>query len=162
MSEIKMSPEALIRALERMAVETGALNCLGCGHEHGCSIHGCAVLKAAAETIRAAVGDLKYTAFCEICDHCHRGQDEDPCGSCYRGERFVWRGASWRMGLGDWIPVEERMPDSPKNVLVSGGNYVDMASWQGAFMRFDPETGIGTECPGIRYWMPIPEPPEEE
>lgn len=63
MSEIKMSPEALIRALERMAGETGSLNCLGCGHEHSCSTHGCAVLKAAADMIRAAVGDLKYIAF---------------------------------------------------------------------------------------------------
>lgn len=53
MDEIKMSPEALIRALRRMASETGSLNCLGCGHEHSCSTHGCTVLKAAAETIRA-------------------------------------------------------------------------------------------------------------
>ena len=39
----------LINALRRMAPETGCLPCLGCGHEHGCSVHGCAVLKEAAD-----------------------------------------------------------------------------------------------------------------
>ena len=41
----------LIAALRRMASETGGLPCLGCGHEHGCSIHGCAVLKEAADRL---------------------------------------------------------------------------------------------------------------
>lgn len=119
MSEIKISTEELAGALRRMAMETGSLICLGCGYEHGCSVHGCAVLREAAELLERR----------------------------------------------RWISVEERLPDSPKNVLVSGGNYVDMASWQGeqgAFVRFDPGTLIGMECPGIRYWMPLPEPPEEE
>lgn len=25
--------------------------CLGCGHEHGCSVHGCAILREAQEEI---------------------------------------------------------------------------------------------------------------
>ena len=37
--------------LRDMAVNTGTLNCLGCGFEHNCSVHGCAVLKQAAELI---------------------------------------------------------------------------------------------------------------
>ena len=41
----------LIAALRRMAPETGGLPCLGCGHEHGCSVHGCAVLKEAADRL---------------------------------------------------------------------------------------------------------------
>lgn len=171
MDEIKMSPEELIRALGRMASETGSLNCLGCGHEHSCSTHGCAVLKAAAEMIRAAVGDLKYTAFCEICDHCHRGQDEDPCGSCYRGERFVWRGASGRMGQGDWIPVAERMPEDEQPVLavVSGqpeknilfDHAIELAKFSmadGWILEILPEW----ENPEVSHWIPVPELPEEE
>lgn len=31
--------------------ETGSLVCLGCGHEHNCGIHGCALLREAAERI---------------------------------------------------------------------------------------------------------------
>lgn len=42
-----MDREELLRALRRMAPETGSLHCLGCGHEHSCSVHGCAVVNAA-------------------------------------------------------------------------------------------------------------------
>ena len=53
----------LINALRRMAPETGGLPCLGCGHEHGCSVHGCAVLKEAADRLekryRGARGPCK-------------------------------------------------------------------------------------------------------
>lgn len=41
----------LIDALRRMAVETGSLVCLGCGHEHNCGVHGCAILKEAADRL---------------------------------------------------------------------------------------------------------------
>lgn len=45
----------LARQLRTMAVTTGDLSCLGCGHERGCSIHGCAVLKRAADLLSPAV-----------------------------------------------------------------------------------------------------------
>ena len=95
MNEIKMSPEELIRALGRMASETGSLNCLGCGYEHGCSTHGCAVMKAAAEMIRAAVRDLEKIGDCEVCAYMRPcGVDTLPCLDCKTGESFVWRGVS--------------------------------------------------------------------
>ena len=34
-----------------MAINTGSLACLGCGHEHSCGIHGCAIMRAAADRI---------------------------------------------------------------------------------------------------------------
>ena len=43
-----------IRALKRMKVETGGIICLGCGYEHGCSAHGCAILRNAVEHMEAA------------------------------------------------------------------------------------------------------------
>lgn len=46
-----MKTEDIIQALRRMATETGSLNCLGCGHEHNCSFHGCAVLMEAANRL---------------------------------------------------------------------------------------------------------------
>lgn len=46
-----MTINELIKALQRLKVETGSLACLECGHEHNCGIHGCAI-------IRAAVGHL--------------------------------------------------------------------------------------------------------
>lgn len=42
-----MSQDDLLKALRRMAPETGSLNCLGCGHEHSCSTHGCAICREA-------------------------------------------------------------------------------------------------------------------
>ena len=46
-----MQTENIIKALRRMAVNTGTLNCLGCGFEHNCGIHGCRVLREAADKL---------------------------------------------------------------------------------------------------------------
>lgn len=51
-----MSTDELLKALRSMKVETGSLVCLGCGHEHNCSIHGCAILREAESAIRALSG----------------------------------------------------------------------------------------------------------
>lgn len=45
----------LARRMREMAVNTGALNCLGCGYEHSCGVHSCAVLKHAADLLAPAV-----------------------------------------------------------------------------------------------------------
>ena len=57
-----MTTNDLLVALARLRVETGSLACLGCGHEHNCSTHGCAILRAAADLIErltAEVADLR-------------------------------------------------------------------------------------------------------
>lgn len=46
-----MKTEELITALRGLKVETGSLTCLGCGHEHNCGIHGCAIINAAADRL---------------------------------------------------------------------------------------------------------------
>ena len=46
-----VSNQEIAEKLRDMAVNTGTLNRLGCGFEHNCSVHGCAVLKQAAELI---------------------------------------------------------------------------------------------------------------
>lgn len=42
-----MRDEYLLAALRRLKVQTGSLACLGCGREHNCGIHGCAILREA-------------------------------------------------------------------------------------------------------------------
>lgn len=32
-----------------------SLACFGCGHEHGCSVHGCALIKAAIKELNGTV-----------------------------------------------------------------------------------------------------------
>ena len=40
-----MTNEEIVKWLRSNMVETGSLLCLGCGHEHNCGIHGCALLR---------------------------------------------------------------------------------------------------------------------
>lgn len=54
-----MNIKELINSLNRLKVQTGSLACLGCGHEHNCGIHGCAVLREAADKLQAVA------EFCE-------------------------------------------------------------------------------------------------
>lgn len=54
-----MKDADLIQALKRMGVQTGGLMCLGCGHEHNCGVHGCAVIREAAQRLEEL---LKYKA----------------------------------------------------------------------------------------------------
>lgn len=46
-----MQRNELIQALRQLKVQTGSLACLGCGHEHNCSIHGCTIIRAAVEVL---------------------------------------------------------------------------------------------------------------
>jgi hypothetical protein len=41
----------IIKALKRNMVETGSLICIGCGREHNCSTHGCAIMREAADAL---------------------------------------------------------------------------------------------------------------
>lgn len=47
MGKLSMRDEDLLAALRRLKVQTGSLACLGCGREHDCGIHGCAILREA-------------------------------------------------------------------------------------------------------------------
>ena len=57
-----MKDAELIRALKRMSIETGGIICLGCGQEHSCRVHGCAILKEAAKRILKAAGQPEKKA----------------------------------------------------------------------------------------------------
>jgi len=46
-----MRDQELVNELRRLKVETGSLACLGCGYEHSCGIHGCAIIIAAADRL---------------------------------------------------------------------------------------------------------------
>ena len=52
MEGMKMNTSDLIKALKRLKVQTGSLACLGCGHEHNCGAHGCAIICAAVEKLQ--------------------------------------------------------------------------------------------------------------
>lgn len=76
-----MTCKDLAAALHRMKVETGSLACLGCGYEHNCSIHGCTILRE-AEELAASMG---------------RAFNEETLKKM--------------IGVPEWVPVSERMPE---------------------------------------------------
>lgn len=102
----------LIRALERLAVETGSLACLGCGREASCSVHGCAILRSAAR----ALADEPLTLEFDVVD--------TTTGEYPDWERIA-REESWAKGLVycdmDGIAILE---DGSLILLDECGNYV--------------------------------------
>ena len=111
-----MEDKKLLAAVKRLSVETGSLACLGCGWEHDCGIHGCAILRAvkealeetearaeeAEEALAAAVRDIEAMAAVirarathdtECCFLCkYDCPDDQYCPGWDDEECFVWRG----------------------------------------------------------------------
>ena len=115
-----MTTNDLLEALARLRVETGSLACLGCGREHNCSTHGCAILRATADLIERLTAenakaeaerdalieqikerhdclDCKHNDFCEFdgaiffdCMNC--ATKNCPCAGCCDYSRWKWRG----------------------------------------------------------------------
>ena len=51
--DVADSIDSLADALLCAKVQTGSLACLGCGYEHNCGIHGCALIGKAVKVLRA-------------------------------------------------------------------------------------------------------------
>ena len=70
-----MDYEKTLEKLKHMKVETGSFVCLGCGHEHNCSIHGCAILRDTVECIEEMKRVLRESEAARA----DRGADRAPC-----------------------------------------------------------------------------------
>lgn len=49
-----MKKSELIKALRHLKEEVALWPCGGCGHEHGCSVHGCAIINEAIAQLQIA------------------------------------------------------------------------------------------------------------
>lgn len=139
-----MRTEDILAALRRLKVETGSLACLGCGREHDCGVHGCRIMREAAELIE------------KLTDRCAR----------YAEEIAVLQARQ------KWIPVTERLPELEEKFEDGGGMskvvlgivendfgypppnpcfvvYLSGGLWM---LRGEPVT--------VTHWMPLPEAPE--
>lgn len=65
-----MTTNKLIKALQRLKVETGSIACLGCGHEHNCGIHGCAIIREATEKLDDFNTVFKEDAIVRLAGQC--------------------------------------------------------------------------------------------
>lgn len=76
-----MNIETILKQAEVLAVERRPEACIGCGFEHSCSTHGCAVIKALIEQARAEKDNAPLT-FEQL-----RGMDGEPVwlkdGRCF-------------------------------------------------------------------------------
>ena len=63
-----MSDRELIAALRRLKVQTGSLVCLGCGYEHNCGIHGCAILRKTIAWLERKLAEDKSRSVMEYRD----------------------------------------------------------------------------------------------
>lgn len=46
-----MTDQEMIKALRRLMVQPSSLACLGCGYEHSCGVHGCTLIRKAADRL---------------------------------------------------------------------------------------------------------------
>lgn len=63
-----MRDEDLLAALRRLKVQTGSLVCLGCGYEHNCGIHGCAILRKTIAWLELKLAEDKSRSVMEYRD----------------------------------------------------------------------------------------------
>lgn len=63
-----MRDEDLLAALRRLKVQTGSLACLGCGYEHDCGIHGCAILRKTIAWLERKLAEDKSRSVMEYRD----------------------------------------------------------------------------------------------
>ena len=137
-----MKNEEIVKALRRLKVETGSLSCMGCGREHHCGVHGCRIMREAAELIE------------KLTDRCARYAEEIAVAQ----ERTRW------------IPVTERLPEISHSWGISN-IVLCIISDPSGYPPPNPGLCIYLEdgrwtCHGqivrVTHWMPLPEPPEEE
>ena len=91
-------------------METGSLSCLGCGHEHSCNVHGCAILREAADLIERLTAEnadlrkeLEWKGMVIALAQRKQAEAEAERDSLREKQR--------------WIPVTERMPEPEADVL---------------------------------------------
>ena len=114
-----MTTQALLEALARLRVETGSLACLGCGHEHNCSVHGCAILREAAALVEDQMTTIRGLRFrltgYHMEDSFNRGL---LIAESQRRRKAEAERDALREKMPQWISVEDRLPEPETDVLI--------------------------------------------
>ena len=146
-----------LNALRKLCVETGSLACLGCGHEHNCSAHGCAILRNAIEHIEAALSN--YDSLSALADRLETELKSEILSAAELRARLA----------NEWVSVEERLPTDERPVLVFVGYADTMTGFitTSSYFCFDANPhwqwdGLTQDEQKTLFWMPLPEPPGKE
>ena len=158
-----MTTEEILDLLARLRVETGSLACLGCGHEHNCGIHGCAILREAAALIEDQTTTIRGLRFrltgYHMEDSFNRGL---LTAESQRRRKAEAERDALREKVPRWISVHGESPKPGTRVLATDGVFVGEAYRTSAdtWRRYD---GIAMrDCIGsvVTHWIPLPEAPE--
>lgn len=131
-----MKHEDLIAALRRMAPETGSLHCLGCGYEHNCSLHGCAIIRAAVDEIEMLRNPPNPPLTMEEL----REMDGEPVWVDFKGEHGEWELVSVRPPLEGVVFLTHKngMHTPAAIVLECGGNIYRRKPEEGSHTPVEP------------------------
>lgn len=168
-----MDYEKTLEELKHMKVETGSFVCLGCGYEHNCSIHGCAILRDAVVCIEELKRVLQESeaARAELGRRLAAAQKmnaelTDAQAVMVREFEAKLEELERVKAERSWISVKDRLPERtvpPHDVLVyhdlGCGMFVDRAWYSYEKRRWISVLGMKLK---VTHWMPLPEPPEKE
>ena len=110
-----MRDKDLLAALRKLKIQTNSFACLGCGHEHNCGVHGCAVIREALEA-RQRFRWIPVTERLPGEGERVLASDGVFVGEAYLDFFGIWRrswGVFWRVIGGPithWMPL----PDAPE------------------------------------------------
>lgn len=123
-----MTTDEILCALDALAVQTGSLACLGCGHEHNCGIHGCAIIREAGKIIRWLSTDNTALRYAINPAKVKRSQEQNFNGAvAYMRALIEEQRAQIEKAEAEnavlrekqrWIPVTERLPDERDAVII--------------------------------------------
>lgn len=142
--------EMLVRELRRVKVNTGSLMCLGCEYENGCGLHGCALMREAADTIE------RLNAF-----------DKSSSYRLLRKNRKLEDRLAEMRDKMRWRVAAHELPKKDKNVLVCVSGIFRNISFLNAIQIgcYAGEEGWiiegyeEWENANVSHWMPLPDMP---
>lgn len=174
-----MNRDDIVGGLRWLKPESGDFICEGCGWENSCGTRGCRIVREAADMLEndesQAVALQRELALRQAQLDCAaassavlKKQNEQMRDAAATVTRLAAEAAVER----NWISVEDRLPgEAEEDVLaiVSGSpkrnltlqNVAVIAVYcgeDGWYVNEYPEW----EDPTVTYWMPLPEPPEED
>lgn len=158
-----MKRDEIVAGLRWLRPESGDFACEGCGWENSCGVHGCRIMREAADMLEND----------ETCDGVLRGAIEkwkkaygtlrekhsallEQNGKLRDAAADVTRLAAEAAVERDWISVEDRLPEPGVDVLAAyRDRHINMGTVGDDWLEEDIEDG------NITHWMPLPEPPKE-
>lgn len=169
-----MKRDEIVAALRWLRPESGDFACDGCGWENSCGVHGCRIMREAADmlendesqavalqrvlALRLAQLDCAAASSAVLKKQNEQMRDAAALVTKLAGDAAVER---------DWIPVTERLPELWRNdetaelmnyMIYSPDFGVDIGNYHAKAKKW---LCMALPCT-VTHWMPLPEAPEVE